>query len=115
MTYNINFIKESIYNNPEFKHRKKKIPLSMATHRVTVKVRGWEVDTTKYNLIPRSIYFSAVIHKVPKNIKDLSFDSYTKLFNKYVISPFLPIIDWQEMTFCKDGRVWFKRNKVDLM
>jgi hypothetical protein len=45
----------------------------------------------------------------------LNFEQLTELFNRNVIPPFLPIIDWQEMTFSKDGRVWFKRNKVDLV
>lgn len=115
MTYNVKFIQESIYNKPDFKAHKKKIPLSMATRRITVQVRGWKVDYTKYNLIPKSIYFTAVIRSVPKNLKELNFEQLTELFNRNVIPPFLPIIDWQEMTFSKDGRVWFKRNKVDLI
>lgn len=115
MTYNVKFIQESIYNNPDFQPKKKRIPLSMATQRITVKVRGWKVDHTKYNLIPKSIYFTAVIRSVPKNLKELNFEQLTELFNRNVISPFLPIIDWNEMTFSRDGRVWFKRNKVDLI
>ena len=115
MTYNVKFIKESIYNKPDFQPQKKKIPLSMATKRITVQVRGWEVDYEKYNRVPKSIYFTAVIRQVPQHIQKLNFEQLTKLFNKNVISPFVPIIDWQEMRFFKDGRLWFKRNKVDLM
>ena len=115
MTYNVKFIKESIYNNPDFQPKKKKIPTSIATRRITVQVRGWRVDHTKYNLIPKSIYFTAVIRSVPKNLKELNFEQLTELFNRNVIPPFLPIIDWQEMKFFKDGRLWFKRNKIDLI
>lgn len=115
MTYDVKFVQESIYNNPNFRPKKKKIPLSMATHRITVQVRGWKVDYTKYNLIPKSIYFTAVIRQVPRNLKELNFEQLTKLFNKNVIPPFLPIIDWQEMKFFKDGRMWFKRNKENLI
>ena len=42
-------------------------------------------------------------------------EQLTELFNRNVIPPFLPIIDWQEMKFFKDGRMWFKRNKIDLI
>lgn len=115
MSYNVKFIQESIYNKPDFKAHKKKIPLSMATHRVTVKVRGWRVDHNKYNIVPKTPWFTAVIRQVPKNLKEMGFDELTKLFNKNVISPFVPIIDWNEMTFSRDGRVWFKRNKADLI
>jgi hypothetical protein len=87
----------------------------MATHRITVQVRGWDVDYSKYSSVPRSIYFTAVIRSVPKNLKELNFEQLMKLFNKNVIPPFVPITDWQEMKFFKDGRVWFKRNKVDLI
>ena len=115
MTYNVKFLKESIYNDPNAQVHKKKVPLSIATQRVTVQVRGWRVDHTKYNLIPKSIFFTAVIRKVPKNLKELKFEHLTELFNRNVIPPFLPIIDWQEMKFFKDGRMWFKRNKIDLI
>lgn len=115
MNYNVKFVQESIYNNPNFKPQKKRIPLSMATHRITVKVRGWKVDFEKYNRTPKSTFFTAVIRQLPKNIKQMNFEELTQLFNKNVIPPFLPIIDWQEMTFSRDGRVWFKRNKVDLI
>ena len=116
MTYNVKFIKESIYNDPNFQPKKKKIPTSIATRRITVQVRGWEVDYTKYNLIPKAIFFTAVIRSAPdKNLKELNFEQLTELFNKNVIPPFLPIIDWQEMKFFKNGRLWFKRNKVNLI
>ena len=115
MTYDVKFIKESIYNDPNFQPKKKKIPTSIATRRITVQVRGWEVDYTKYNLIPKAIFFTAVIRSAPdKNLKELNFEQLTELFNRNVIPPFLPIIDWQEMKFFKNGRLWFKRNKVDL-
>ena len=77
MTYNVKFIKESIYNDPNFQPKKKKIPTSIATHRITMQVRGWRVDHNKYNLIPKSIYFTAVIRSTPKNLKDLNFDQLT--------------------------------------
>lgn len=116
MTYNVKFIKESIYNDPNFQPKKKKIPTSIATRRITVQVRGWEVDYTKYNLIPKAIFFTAVIRSAPdKNLKELNFEQLTELFNRNVIPPFLPIIDWQEMKFFKNGRLWFKRNKVNLI
>ena len=116
MTYNVKFIKESIYNDPNFQPKKKKIPTSIATRRITVQVRGWEVDYTKYNLIPKAIFFTAVIRSAPdKNLKELNFEQLTELFNKNVIPPFLPIIDWQEMKFFKDGRMWFKRNKIEMI
>jgi hypothetical protein len=41
----------------------------MKTHRITVRVRGWEVDYNKYNTVPRSTFFTAVIRQTPKNIK----------------------------------------------
>ena len=72
MTYNVKFLKESIYNDPTAQVHKKKVPLSISTQRVTVQVRGWKVDHTKYNLIPKSIYFTAVIRSVPKNLKELT-------------------------------------------
>ena len=115
MTYNVKFTNESIYNDPNAQIKKKKIPLSIATRRITVQVRGWIVDSTKYNTAPRSMYFTAVIRQVPKNLKELNFEQLTELFNRNVIPPFLPIIDWQEMKFFKDGRLWFKRNKIDLI
>ena len=116
MTYNVKFIKESIYNNPDFQPKKKKIPSSIATKRITVQVIGCEVDHTKYNLIPKAMYFTAVIRSAPNtNLKELNFEQLTELFNKNVIPPFLPIIDWQEMKFFKDGRLWFKRNKMDFI
>lgn len=115
MTYNVKFVKESIYNNPDFQPKKKKIPTSIATRRITVQVRGWDVDGEKYSRVPRSMYFTAVIRSSPKNLKDLNFEQLTELFNRNVIPPFVPITDWQEMKFFKDGRLWFKRNKVDLI
>lgn len=77
MNYNVKFIQESIYNKPDFKVHKKKIPLSIATQRITVKVRGWKVDYNKYNLVPKSIYFTAVIRQVPKNLKEMGFEELT--------------------------------------
>lgn len=115
MTYNVKFVKESIYNNPDFQPKKKKIPTSIATRRITVQVRGWEVDENKYNLVPKAMFFTAVIRSAPKSLKTLNFEELTEVFNRNVIPPFLPIIDWQEMKFFKDGRLWFKRNKVDLI
>ena len=116
MTYDVKFIKESIYNDLNFQPKKKKIPTSIATRRITVQVRGCQVDHVKYNLVPKAIFFTAVIRSTPdKNLKELNFEQLTELFNRNVIPPFLPIIDWQEMKFFKDGRLWFKRNKVDLI
>ncbi len=115
MTYNVKIIKESIYNNPDTQPKKKRIPTSYSTRRITVQVRGWKVDTSKYNIFPKTLYVTAVIRSVPKNLKELNYEQLTELFNRNVIPPFLPIIDWQEMKFFKDGRVWFKRNKVDLI
>ena len=114
MTYNVKFIKENIYTDGK-PVKKKQIPLSMATRRVTVRVRGWEVDTNEYSIVPKSMYITAVIRSLPKNLKEMGFEELTQLFNRNVIRPFLPIIDWQEMTFYRDGRLWFKRNKVDLI
>jgi hypothetical protein len=113
MTYDVKFIKENIYTGGK-QVKKKQIPLSYLTKRISVKVRGWEVDYNTYSSVPRSIYFTALLKSIPKNIKELGFEELIKLFNKNVIKPFVPIIDFQEMTFYKDGRVWFKRNKVDL-
>ena len=114
MTYDVKFIKENIYTNGK-PVKKKQIPLSISSQRVTVRVRGWDVDHKEYTNVPRSIYFTAIIRTVPRNLKDLGFEDLIKLFNKNVIRPFLPITDFQEMTFYRDGRVWFKRNKVDLI
>lgn len=114
MNYQTKFINQNIYTDGK-PVRKKQIPLSMKTHRVTVRVRGWEVDYNKYNTVPRSTFFTAVIRQTPKNIKQLGFNGLLKLFNFYVIPPFVPITNFQQMTFFKDGRVWFKRNKIDLI
>lgn len=115
MTYNVKFINENIYTDPNNLPKKKKMPLSMTTRRITVQVRGWEVDYNKYSRIPKSTFFTAVIRQMPKNLKSLNSEQLTTLFNRNVISPFVPITNWQEMKFFKDGRLWFKRNKVDML
>lgn len=115
MTYNVKFLKENIYTDPNNLPKKKKVPLSIASRRITVRVKGWEVDTSVYNIVPKSSFFTALLRNAPKNLKELNYEQLIKLFNRNVIPPFLPITDFQEMTFFKDGRAWFKRNKVDLM
>lgn len=114
MSYQVKFIKQNIYTDGK-PVQKKQIPLSMRTNRITVRVRGWEVDYQKYNIVPKSTFFTALIRGFHKNIKQLDYDGLIRLFNKYVIPPFVPITDFQEMTFFKDGRVWFKRNKINLI
>ena len=112
MQNNTKVIKESIYSNPEFKPKKKRVPLSIAKGRVTVRVKGWKVDTTKYNILPRVPHFTAVIRRIPSdspNLKAMSYNQLISLFNRNVISPFLPIVDFQQMHFFKDGRLWFKK------
>ena len=52
----------------------------MTTHRITVQVRGWDVDYSKYSSVPRSIYFTAVIRSVPKNLKELNYMSFLAMF-----------------------------------
>lgn len=114
MTYNVKFLKENIYTGGQ-PVKKKQIPLSLQTKRISVRVRGWKVDYTKYHKVPSTTFVTALLKTMPKNLKELGYEELIKLFNKNVISPFVPIIDFQEMTFYKDGRVWFKRNKIDLI
>ena len=115
MTYDVKFIKENIYTDPNNQPKKKKIPLSYSTGRISVRVKGWEVDYNKYSMVPQSTLFTALLKIAPRNLKQLGYEELLKLFNKNVIPPFVPITSFQEMSFYKDGRLWFKRNKVDLI
>lgn len=115
MKYNVKFLQENIYTDPNNLPKKKKIPLSIASKRISVKVRGWEVDYNQYSTVPKSMYFTALLKIAPKNLKELNYEQLLKVFNKNVIPPFVPITDFQEMSFYKDGRLWFKRNKIDLI
>ena len=115
MKYNVKFLQESIYNKPDFQPKYKKIPHSLLTKHVTACVRGWEVDHEKYTRIPRSIFFKAEIKDCPKNLKEMSFEELLDLFNHYVIQPYVPITDFQEIKFYKAGKEFLTINKIDLI